>query len=382
MPTVVPRLPLSTELATHAVAEPVSATSVGRVWASQEAFLLGYALPSIAAVRLPGLSAPTTTAYTVPLYWRPSPGCRLAALVVDPNLSTWTEQIGRDVTDADKVTIAVSVPSGAGLVHTGVLGIAGSLDGSTALNQQDPFEVSRSTYASFIHLGDAGDVADSIHSIRVTVDDVSAASHSGLATITLVEVPLGTLQPENDEVGPLLPYADARNELHDGDSGAGTGVIEYLTGEQDARVKVRQHVQIATYEDTGVAWYRGSLTIGALNWAGGIGTGYSPQFRIRVRAPMGVSASTPATFTVVVRHNSTEDWTLRVVRAVRGGGTSNHDESIPASGGTWSTYESGGSLTLRADGTDQEMDLEFQLSSLDGSNVYVCAIALIQEETV
>lgn len=381
MGTIVPRLPLSTELATHLVAEPVSATAVGRVWASQEAFLLGYALPSIAAVRLPGLTAPTTTAYTVSLFWRPSPGCRLAALVVDPNLSSWTEQFGgRDVTDADKVTIAVTTPTGAGLVHTGVLGIAGSLDGSTALNQQDPFEVSRSSYASFIHLGDAGDVADDVHEIRVTVDDVSAASHSGLATITLVEVPLGTLQPENGEVGPLLPYADARNELHDGDSGAGTGVIEYLTGEQDARTKIRQHVQIATYEDTGVAWYRGSTTVGALNWAGGIGTGYSPKFRIRVRAPMGTSAATPAAYTLLVRHNSNEDWTLRVVRAVVGSGTSNHNEPIAASGGVWATHE--GSITLRADGTDQEIDLEFQLSSLDGSTVYVCAIALIQDEVI
>jgi hypothetical protein len=165
---------------------------------------------------------------------------------------------------------------------------------------------------------------------------------------------------------------------HDGDSGNGTGMPAFLLAEQDAATTVRWHFQISTHEDNTQAWYRTSGTLGAITWPAEIGT-TDPTFRIRVPAVYGTSAASPANFALVVRHKSTANWTFRVIRNVVGGATANHDEAITSSAGAWTTHE--GTITLRADGTDQEMDLQFHASSSDGSSVYIDSIALIQQET-
>ena len=38
-------------------------------------------------------------------------------------------------------------------------------------------------------------------------------------------------------------------------------------------------------------------------------------------------------------------------------------------------------MTLRADGTDQEIDLQFNASTTDASALYISSIAIIQTET-
>ena len=90
------------------------------------------------------------------------------------------------------------------------------------------------------------------------------------------------------------------------------GITETLAAEQDA-AKVREHFQIATYEDTARCWTRTSAVMGR-DFVGSASTS-NPWFRIRVRATHGSSASTPATFVVRVRHNSIDDWDLQIVRS-------------------------------------------------------------------
>jgi len=51
----------------------------------------------------------------------------------------------------------------------------------------------------------------------------------------------------------------------------------------------------------------------------------------------------------------------------------------PRTGGAWTTAS--GTLTLRADGTDQEIDLQFNASTADASTLYISSIAIIQTET-
>ncbi len=380
MPAPVPAVPTPSELRSQLVAAPVSATACGRVWASQLAFLLGRALPHVASLRLHAISPRTTDTIDVPLQWRPSPGCRLALVVVDLNASDTIEVIGRSIAVGRESLVSLTVPTGAGVIARALFGAGSTLDGSTALQQQDLSRVARAQYAALVHLGDAGDVADAIHDLTVTIAPSGAHDHSGLAHVSLIELPVGTLQPETSEVGLLTPAIDPRNDLHDGDSSIGTGWPEILEAEQDASTRQREHFQIATYEDTTRCWTRASAVMGAINFAGSAGTS-DPWFRVRVRATHGTAASTPASFILRVRHSSLDDWDLKITKRVVGSGaTITYTENIASSGGAWAAYESAGAITLRADGTDQEIDLKFEASILSGT-LYLSAIALIQTET-
>lgn len=377
MPAVVPAVPQPSELAAHLVGEPVSATSCGRVWASQINYLLGHAVQHVCSVRLHAIT-PTTTACDIPIQWRPSPGCRMALLRVDLQYTASANLTGRVVSGRRRSTLALTLPAGASRIDN--VGSA-IMDGAAALVQQDVLRVGRNgAYYALISLGAAGSVADQIRDLTITVAGYSTDQHTGVAVVTLTEIPVATLRPEVGEVGALTQAIDPRSDMHDGDSSIGTGVPELLTGEQDAAIKVREHFQLATYEDTTLAWSVASAVMGAINWVGTVGTTYSPQFRLRVRAIHGLSSGTPAAFTLRVRYYSTDAGTLRVVKRPRGAGVSaNHDVALPSSGGAW-TALADTTLTLRADGTDQEMDLEFQ-ALVDSGTLYISSIAIIQTET-
>lgn len=375
MPTLVPQQSQPQELAAQLVAAPVSAIGFAQVTAAQIAFLLGRALPVVAAMAPHQLVA-TGSAVTLPLQWWPSPGCRLALLTVHLHNSLYVNVIGRVVTGSRRATLALTLPTGAGRESSGL-----AFDGSTVHPTRDPLSAGRSLSQTLIHLGDWGDVTDAIADLSITVDDVVETNHQGIAGITLVEIPVATLRPESGEFGLLQPAFDPRNDINDGDSAIGASATEILTAEQRASVRTRWHWQIGTYEDTSYAWTRSSSTTGALDWVGSVGTAVDPKFRIRVPAVYGTSASTPATFTLRVRYRSTKDGTFRVVRTVVGSGaTSNNDLALPSSGGAWTSAS--GSMTLRTDGTEQEIDLQFQGSTTDASALYVSSVAIIQDESV
>lgn len=374
MPTLVPQQSQPQELAAQLVAAPVSAIGFAQVMAAQVAFLLGRALPVVAAMSPHELVA-TGSAVTIPLQWWPSPGCRLALLTVHLHNSLYVNVIGRVVTGSRRATLALTLPTGAGRESSGL-----AFDGSTVHPTRDPLSAGRSLSQTLIHLGDWGDVTDAIADLSITVDDVGATSHQGIAGITLVEIPVATLRPESGEFGLLQPAFDPRNDINDGDAAIGAGATEILLAEQRASTTTRWHWQIGTYEDTSYAWTRSSSTTGALDWVGSVGTAVDPKFRIRVPAVYGTSASTPATFTLRVRYRTTAKGTLRVVRAVVGSGaTSNNDLALDDTSAAWSTKEV--SMTLRTDGTDQEIDLQFQASTTDASAIYISSIAVIQTET-
>ncbi len=371
MPTPVPATAQPQELDAHLVGNPVSASSVGQVWAAQCAYLLGRVLPTVASIAPHQVTA-TGSALPITLFWWPSPGCRLASLSVDLHGEWYVNVTGRIVTGRKRATLSATVPSGAGVVASPHL-----FDGAQTLLQRDPLQAARATYGCAIHLGDWGDVADDVHEIVVTIDDVGGDTHQGIAGLTLSEIPVATLRPESGELGLLLPTIDARNDLHDGDSGQGTGVAEVVAAEQDAATRSRWHWQIATYESTSHAWTRSSVTVGALDWVGSAGTSVEPKWRLRVPALYGTAS---AAFKLLVRYYSTDDVTINVVREVVGGGTSTFADTIASGGGVWKTHETG--ITLAATGTGQEIDLSFQFATADGSAVYVCAIALIADEAL
>lgn len=370
MPGPVPPLPSASRLGAQLVAAPVSAAACGRVWASQLAYLLARALPPIASFRIVAITRATVTS-SVPIQWWPSPGCRLALVVIEPGANDVINGDGRPLDDSMYMAISVTPPTGA----TVVAGSVGSADVLTGREvQQLRSRASRGLYAALISLGDPGDVTDAPHTMSVDFGPVGSDTNTGLATITLVELPTSTLRPELGEVGLLTPTLDPRNDLHDGaTSGIGTGITEAIAAEQDAATRVRVHWQIGTYENTALCWSRSSATVGPLDFVN-VGSN-DPAFRVRVpRIHEGITAK----FLLRVRYNSTALGTFRVVRSVVGAGTSNFDLALPDSGGSW--VEESDAITLRFDGTDQQIDLKFHAATDDGSALYIDSIALIQAE--
>ncbi len=373
MPTLVPQVPQPQALDAHLVSAPVSAAAVGQVWAGQLAFLLGRALPSIASL-CPHTITGTTTSVAIPVQWWPSPGCRLALLTVDVYGENYVNVAGRVFGVRKRCTLDVTAPAG-GARYAGPY----LLDGSETLQQRDVTVAGRMSYSTLLGIDTPGDVADTVDDVMVEIQSVGGDNHGGIAGITLVEIPVATLQPEaNGEPGLLSPAIDPRNDLHDGDSGIGSGITELVAAEQDARLRQRWHWQIATYEDTTYAWTRSSATIGQIDWVGSVGTSVTPVFRVRIPKTYGTNAS--ARIRVRYRTNGTAG-TLRVTRTVVGlGASSTFDLSLPDSGGAWaSEYDA---LTLRTDGTDQELELQFSASTGDGSAIHISSIALIQDEAL
>lgn len=369
MPSPVPPLPSASRLGAQLVAAPVSAAACGRVWASQLAYLLARALPPIASFRIVAITRATVTS-SVPIQWWPSPGCRLALVVIEPGANDVINGDWRDIDDSMYMNVSVTPPTGAAV-------IARAVGGSSALTgavlQQLRSCAARGLYAALISLGDPGDVADEVHTMFVNFAPVGSDTNTGLAAITLVELPTSTLRPELGEVGLLTPTIDPRNDLHDGDSSVGTGITEAIAAEQDAATRVRVHWQIGTYESTTLCWSRSSATVGPLDFVS-VGTA-DPVFRVRVpKIHEGITAK----FLLRVRYNSTAAGTFRVVRGVVGAGSSNFDLTLPDSGGAW--VEESTPITLRFDGTDQQLDLRFHGATDDGSALFVDSIALIQAE--
>lgn len=369
MPAPVAPLPTPSRLGAQLVAAPVSAAGCGRVWASQLAYLLARALPPIASFRLVALTR-STLSESIPIQWHPSPGCRLALLVIEPGANDVINGDGRDIDDSLYINVSVTPPTGATVV-------AGSVGGATPITgrevQQLRSQAARGLYAALISLGAPGDVADAPQTMFVNFAPVGSDTNTGIAAITLVELPTSTLRPELGEVGLLTPTIDPRNDLHDGDSGVGTGITETIAAEQDAATRVRVHWQIGTYESTTLCWSRSSASIGPLDFVS-VGTS-DPVFRVRVpKIHEGINAK----FLLRVRYNSTAAATFRVVRGVVGAGSSNFDLTLPDSGGAWAEEHT--PITLRFDGTDQQMDLRFHGATDDGSALYIDSIALIQTE--
>ena len=379
MPGLAPTQPQPQELAAHTVGSPVSATSFAQIAASQANFALARALPVVASLS-PHMLALTSDTVNFPLQWWPSPGCRLARITVVLAGARYINVIGRVFTDRSAIQANLTAPTGA--VRIIGAGAGGPLDGIASLIAADPLSCMRPMHECDISLGEAGDVADAIHDVTLTLSVTAPEQHQGIAEITLTEHPLTALYPERGEVGLALSAFDPRNEITDpspavGAGRVGNGTVDILTAEQDT-LRTRWHWQIATYEHTSYAWTRASATIGQIDWVGSCGSGIDPVFRVRVPAIYGTSAGTPATFIVRVRYNSTGSPTLRVVRKVVGGGTSNFDFPLPTTGGAWDTDNT--PITLRTDGTGQELDLSFHAATDDGSPVYISSIAIIQNE--
>lgn len=369
MATSVPTAPVSSELAAHLVRDPVSASNNGAMFSAQLAFLLGRALEQVACVTTSLLSGYTASARIVYLQYRPSPGCRLARLRVDVGPDPATLVTGANYsTDGKLVTLALTLPAGASCTDV-------AFNGTKTLSQRAKNAAARQSYYATIDLGAVGSVGDAIQDIGVTITGVGAHTHIGFDMLSLFEMPLATLRPETSESGMAQPWFDPRNDLHDGDGGLGQGFPTIITNEQNAATKVRMHWQVATYEDTGEAWFTASAVHAALNWRGGLTTTYDPVWRLRAKNTYGTSAG--CVCTLRVRYRSTDAGELRIAHTPVGGALTRTVLTLPTTAGAWSTASV--SVTLPATGTLQEVDIAFDAKITSGT-LYLSSIALVGTE--
>lgn len=367
MPTPVPARAVSSELAAHLVRAPVG-TSVGGIWASQLAFLLGRALEQAAMVTT-ALCSSTASARTVRLQWRPSLGCRLALLRVDVGPDAETALTGGVYTpNGNRIVLSLTLPTGA--TREGP-----DFDGSTVLYQRATNLAARQRYECLIDLGTVGTVSDAIHAIGVTITGSGGDTHQGFEALSLVELPVASLRPESSEEGIAGNWPSPRNELHDGDGGQGQGFPTILLAEQSARTSVRLHWQVGTYEDTGEAWFTTSATHAALDWKGGLGTTYDPVWRVRAKSTYGTSAGCVCTMSV--HYQSTDAGELRIAHTPVGGSLTRTTLTLPSTAGAWGSTSV--AVTLPATGTSQEVDLSFDAKIASGT-LYLSSIALIGNE--
>ena len=255
---------------------------------------------------------------------------------------------------------------------------ADTLDGATILAMASPRQVGRSSYVALVSLGTFGAVSDSIGDWGVTVTGSGGDTHTGFQHITLTEIPVATLLPDASpsEPGSLLPYAHPRNDLDDGDNGLGTGIPMLFAAERDARVKVRWHWQIGTYENDNDSWSTASAVYAAPNWGDSIGVTYNPVHRVRVRNVYGTTAGSSCTLRV--RYKSSDAGSLRVTRTPVGGAGGTATLALPSGAGGWVTAS--GTFVLPATGTDQELDLYFE-ALIDSGTLRISSIAIVEAET-
>jgi len=287
----------------------------------------------------------------------------MALLSVTPWGHTKTAAgVGRDYGRDIKAILSLSVPAGAG-----VLPFPDRLDGIEQVALPDPLLASRTAYSAAIHLGNAGDVADTIHDIVLTITNVSPEAHRGIASLNLVEIPLATLRPESGEHGVLETIIDPREIIHDGSADRGTRA--FLLAERSARTRVREHWQVSTYEDIADCWTRASSTFGAINW----GSSLEPRWRMRLRAVYGASAA----FTLRVRYRSSDSGDLRLQATPVGGAPLLYSLALPSSSSAWTSAQT--TVSLPTSGTEQQIDLEFE-ARINSGTLYLSSIALVQSE--
>lgn len=373
MPTLVPEKPQPNEPLVCMVGEPVSASAWGKVTASQIAFLLGRATQFVCANYYGTISLNTST-LTVPVQWRPSPGCRLAALFVEMK-SDDIELLGTRFMPAGFVAnLQVNVPSGGGLIQTPLLATRGPIDGATEVNLAHPEHANRMTYCVLIHTGNAGDIADNFYDLLVTITPDVGSQTRGIESVCLVELPVSSLRTEENEVGALYPVIDPRNDLCDSDGGNGIGVPYFVTGEQACATRVRTHFQVGTYRDTANSWFTASTSYAALNYRHTLGTSYNPTYRLRARRIHGDTMAV----TTRIHYAATSSSDVEITTTPRGGSASTTTINLPSTGGAFAVASST-ALSLSNTGTDQEIDISYRFKTTSGT-LYVASIAHIQTE--
>jgi len=375
MPTPAPLLPQESSLDRMLVRRPVSSRHGAR-WASQIAYLLGRHTHRVCSCALQVLSTRTAAARPAKVAYCRSPDVRLALLMIELRFDKLNSGGGSVIyADGFRVTVGVTLPTGATWVDQGPP--EALLDGATAILLPSPLLSGRKWLTGIIDV--TGCSATTVSDLAVTITGVGTDTHEGIGTVTLVEMPRGSLAPElGSDAGLQIAWPDPRNWLEEGPALTGPrGMSACLDLERLASEQLRWWWQLIGYEQATPGtdtWARASTAMGAIDWRQGLGTTVSPRFRTRARSLYGTAAGMAVE--IRVRYHATGGGTVRVIATPIGGAASNLDVICPAGAG-WQVATL--ATTIPATGTDQEFRIEIEAKATSGT-LYLSQVCIRQTE--
>ena len=372
MPTPAPLLPQESSLDRMIVRRPVSSRHGAR-WVSQIAHLLGRQTHRVCSCALQVLSTRTAAARPAKVAYCRSPSAKLAIVAIELRYDR-LQTSPVIFPSGYLVTVTVTAPTGAVWVDRGPP--EALLDGSVSIELPSPTLSGRRWLTGILDVSACSTTVVSDMTVEIT--GVSGDTHEGLGTITLVEVPRGSLAPESGETGLQLQWCDPRNWLEEGPAVTGPrGMSALLDIERLASEQLRWWWQLIGYEQATPGtdtWARASSTIGAIDWRQGLGTLASPVWQVRARSLYGTSAGMAVE--IRVRYHATGGGTVRVIATPVGGSASNLDVICPAGAG-WQVATL--AAVIPATGTGQLVELQVEAKATSGT-LYLSQVCIRQTE--
>jgi len=372
MPTPAPLLPQESSLDRMLVRRPVSSRHGAR-WVSQIAHLLGRQTHRVCSCALQVLSTRTANARPAKVAYCRSPSAKLAIVAIELRYDR-LQTSPVIFPSGYLVTVSVTAPTGAVWVDRGPP--EALLDGSVSIELPSPTLSGRRWLTGILDVSACSTTVVSDMTVEIT--GVSGDTHEGLGTITLVEVPRGSLAPESGETGLQLQWCDPRNWLEEGPALTGPrGMNALLDIERLASEQLRWWWQLIGYEQSTPGtdtWARASSTIGAIDWRQGLGTLASPVWQVRARSLYGIAAGMAVE--IRVRYHATGGGTVRVIATPVGGVASNLDVICPAGAG-WQVATL--AAVIPATGSGQLVELQVEAKATTGT-LYLSQVAIRQTE--
>lgn len=374
MPTPVPLIPQESSLSRFVVGSPVAARHGAR-WASQIAYLLGRAgAHRVASHTVQALSARSSATKTTRLYYLRSKVAAVAVVAIElreDNIVTLGGSVA--IARGDRVSVTVTLPSGATWISKGPP--EAQLDGTSLITLPSPFLAGRKFLYGLIDVSGVSSAVVSTMTIAIAPD--AGATHLGLGTVSVHEVPLSSLKAESVDPGLLVSWPDPRNWLEEGDADGPRGLSSIVDLEQQIATTQRWWWQICGYEDaapttSGDTWFHTGAA-GAVNWRGSLGAAYTPKFRTRTRAIYSGSMAVGAR----VRYLAASGGSVQVKVTPVGGSTSTITVTCAASG-AWANGVVAGSIPTT--GTSQLVDVEIEATGTSGSTIYLSNVCLYSNE--
>jgi hypothetical protein len=365
-----------------AVGAPASATGAA-VLAGSAAYLSGRVThPLCACSDLPahGGGADLFVAY------RRRPGIEALRVVVE---------MARGAAATSRSTAELALHAGSGSVawHQGAGSpLHGGLDGAAEL----PAPSTRlADYPRFVGWLDVAALPTSETVIlRVTSAQVGATGGNGAGSLSLLEVPVPSLDPAGAptaEPGVDAGWAQSGNAIVDGSAGSPRGAGRLLRALDLARTACPRHWQITA--PTSDPMIRDDLAMGPLSASSATFDDLVPPFRVRARRLRSPSVSNAVRFGAVYRYAPTysglADARIRMAATTIGlGGATLAQADIPLSdtGSTWTHASVAASWPC--DGTGQQVELSFgaQTANTDGVSttsdpVEIALLYVVEDET-
>lgn len=250
------------------------------------------------------------------------------------------------------------------------LGSSGGLDGSTNLNAQYN---QRSLTAYSATIDASAFTVGTIGTITITKTAVSSAN-TGIAYVSINEVPRGILDPVNTATDPgLLPdWSLPPSKLQEKTSSDPYGFARMWAELDNARYKSRRHIVQAVDQET--PW---TVTSTSLRDVFSDSTTVA-QFTMRARRLYSTATTNP--YKLFVRYASDGTADLKVTHD--GGSSASTTVTLASSGGasTWAN-DSSNTINIPTDGTNQEVTLKFEAKRVTATSLKFATIALIENET-